>query len=326
MMNSKSGARATGERPRIVVTGAAGFLGARAVRAAEAAGYDVVRVTREAGPGTLAMAELLADPTKLDGAELVAHTAAIRYRYGTDASAYRRSNVDLVEALARASAGRVARFVNVSSVGVYGFPFDLPVSERHRYAPQTFYSETKVEAERLTCKLCPSIGLRYTILRPTILYGAGDRHGMLDKLAAMVRSRRYLLVGHGANTLHHTHVDDVARAVLELGRAEAARDEHFIVAGPETVTLARLGELVARQLDRRIPPIRVPLWGARAVATCFDIAAYRGIAYREREPPINHAKLDVMTRDIAFDITKAREAGFVPRIHYEQGIRSALSG
>jgi nucleoside-diphosphate-sugar epimerase len=326
MMHSPRNGRANGERPRIVVTGAAGFLGSRLVLAAEAAGYDVLRVTREAGPGSVSMAALLASPAQLDGAELVVHTAAIRHRHGTDPSAYRGSNVDLVEALARASAGRVARFVDVSSVGVYGFPFDLPVTERHRYAPRTLYSETKVEAERLIGKLCPTLGLRYTILRPTIFYGPGDRHGMLDKLVAMVRARRYLLVGHGDNTLHHTHVDDVARAVLELGCAEAARDEHFIVAGPETVTLARLGELVARELGRRIPPVRVPLWFARSIATCIDIAAYRGVAFREREPPINHEKLDVMTRDIAFDVAKARAAGFVPRIDYEEGIRSTLRG
>lgn len=308
------------------MTGAAGFLGGRIVLAAEAVGFEVIRVTREAGPGSLAMGEVLASPDRLAGAELLVHTAAIRHRHGTDPSAYRASNVDLVEALVRAAAGRVGRFVDVSSVGVYGFPDELPIRERHPYAPKTLYSVTKVEAERLVRRLCPDVGLPYTILRPTILYGQGDRHGMLDKLAHMIRARRYLLVGRGDNTLHHTHVDDMARAVLELGRAEAARDEHFIVAGPETITLARLGELVAAATHRRVPPVHVPLGLARAVATVVDVAAWRGLAFREREPPINHEKLDVMTRSIAFDASKARAAGFVARIRYDEGIRSTIAG
>lgn len=311
----------------MVVTGAAGFLGGRVVRAAEAHGFEVVRVTRDGAAGTLAMAELLASPDRLRGAELLVHTAAIRHRYGTDPSAYRATNVDLVEALVRAAAGRVGRFVDVSSVGVYGFPEarDLPITERHPYAPKTLYSVTKVESERLVRRLAPQVGLATTILRPTILYGPGDRHGMLDKLVAMIRARRYLLVGHGDNTLHHTHVDDMARAVLELGRAEAAKGEHFIVCGPETITLRALGELVARVVGRRVPPGHVPAWLARGVATCVDVAAWRGLAFRDREPPINHEKLDVMTRSIAFDGAKATAAGFTARIRYEEGIRSTLA-
>lgn len=148
---------------------------------------------------------------------------------------------------------------------------------------------------------------------------------MLDKLVAMIRARRYLLVGHGDNTLHHTHVDDMARAVLELGRAEAAKGEHFIVCGPETITLRALGELVARVVGRRVPPGHVPAWLARGVATCVDVAAWRGLAFRDREPPINHEKLDVMTRSIAFDGAKATAAGFTARIRYEEGIRSTLA-
>src|SRR5262249_44340318 len=113
---------------------------------------------------------------------------------------------------------------------------------------------------------------------------------------------------------------------LASTRAEA-KDDHFILAGPETVTLARLSELVAAAVGRPLPKTRVPAALARAVATVVDVAAYRGIAFASREPPVNHEKLDVMTLPICFDNTKARAVlGFSPRVGYEEGVRRTLRG
>ena len=314
---------------RLVVTGAAGFIGGHLLRTALEQGASVLGVVRAADgiPDRASMADVLADPQLLDGTDVLIHAAAIRHRHGADPRAYRASNVDLVDALVRAAAGRVGRFVLVSSVGVYGFPrfpAALPITEASPFAPRTLYSETKIEAEGLVACLAPSLGLRYTIVRPTIVYGPGDTNGMLDKLAAMLRARRYRLVGPGDNTLHHTYVDDVVRGVFTLAESEAAVNDHFIVAGPETITLRRLGELVARAVGVEVPRVRIPLLLARLAASCIDLGTSRKLAFTTREPPINNEKLDVMTLPIAFDGSKARAAGFAPRIGYEEGIARTL--
>jgi nucleoside-diphosphate-sugar epimerase len=312
---------------RVVVTGAAGFLGQHLVARSRTIGAATTSVVREANGArndSVSIASVLADPASLEGTDVLVHTAAIRHRHGTSAAAYRASNVDLVETLVRACAGRVGRFVHVSSVGVYGFPKDLPITEATPFAPRTLYSQTKIEAEKLVARLAKSLGLDFTIVRPTIIYGPGDRNGMLDKLAAGLRARRYLVVGDGQNVLHHTHVDDVVSGIFTLAASDRARNEDFIVAGPETITLQRLSELVARTIGARVPPVRVPLAFARAVATVVDLAAYRGSALAAKEPPINNEKLDVMTVPIAFDPAKARAAGFVPKVRYEEGVARTL--
>lgn len=311
---------------RVVVTGAAGFLGGHLVRHAERIGASALGVVREAGGARdrASMSAVLADPRLLDGADVLVHAAAIRHRHGKDPLSYRTSNVDLVEGLVRAAAGRVGRFVLVSSVGVYGFPRKLPIDETTPFEPRTLYGETKIEAEKIVTTIAPALGLAYTIVRPTIIYGPGDTNGMLDKLAAMLRARRYMLVGKGDNTLHHTYVDDVVRGIFALAVSEAAKDEHFIVAGPETTTLRRLGELAAAAVGVSVPRVHVPLGLARAVASCVDVATARRLAFREREPPINNEKLDVMTVPICFDTAKARAAGFVAEIGYEEGIARTL--
>jgi nucleoside-diphosphate-sugar epimerase len=306
---------------RVAVTGASGFVGKHLVDGLRARGLDVVALDR----GGVAAA--LERPGALEGAAALLHAAAVRHRHGVGAAEYRASNVELVERLLRASAGRVRRFVYVSSVGVYGFPSRLPITEEHPYAPVTLYSVTKVEAEKLVTRLGDELGVETTIVRPTIVYGAGDTNGMLDKTARMIAAGRYRVVGTGGNTLHHTYVDDVVEGMALAATHPAAAGEDFILCGPETITLARFSELVARAVGRRLPRVHVPLDLARAVATVVDVAAYRGIAFTEREPPINHEKLDVMTRSIAFSSGKAEHLlGFRAKVGYEEGIPLALKG
>ncbi len=284
-------------------------------------GWDTVAVVREPKrAGEVAASRLT--PEDLDGVDLFIHSAAVRHRYGASVSAYRNSNYELPIALAKMATGRVGRFVFVSSVGVYGFPQNLPITERHPYAPVTLYSQTKVDAEIALRKLP---GLPLTIIRPTIIYGPGDTNGMLDKLAAMLRARRYLLVGNGQNVLHHTYIDDVVDGTFGLATDARGLGEDFIVAGPETITLARLSELVAARVGAKVPRIHVPMPFARAVAAAVDLAAYRGIAWETKEPPINGEKLDIMGAPVSFDPGKARAAGYVPKVGYEEGIARTIA-
>ena len=273
------------------------------------------------------MATVLAEPGLLAGHDVLIHSAAVRHRHGVGAAEYRASNVDLVASLLEACSGRVKRFVLVSSVGVYGFPRALPISETHPFAPRTLYSVTKVEAELLLRRRAPEVGVELVIVRPTIIYGKGDRNGMLDKMATMIRAGRYRIVGDGRNTLHHTHVSDTVRGVLTAATSPEAAGEDFILAGPETITLGALSQLVAEAVGKPLPEITVPLGFARAVATVFDVLSYRGIVFGEREPPINSEKMDVMACAIAFDASKAKRVlGWCGTVSYAAGIARTLEG
>lgn len=318
--------------PRAVaITGAAGFLGAHTVDGFRGRGVVVLPLVRAASPadpaGARVVAEVLERPDMLAGIDVVIHAAAVRHRYGVGTSDYRASNVELALQMMRAAAAAsVRRFVLVSSVGVYGFPAALPIDESFPYAPRTLYSATKVEAETRARSLAAELGLSLVIARPTIVYGPGDRNGMMDKMAAMIRAGTYRVVGSGRNVLHHTHIDDIVLGLwLAATRPEAASDD-FIFAGPETTTLGELSALVARAVGRRLGAIHVPLRFARAVARVVDAAAKHNVAFTTREPPINDEKLDVMTLPVAFDVAKARRLlGYAPRVGYEEGVRRTFA-
>lgn len=313
---------------RIAVTGAAGFLGKHLVATARARGHEVLPLVRDVDPrapeGAVSVADLVSAPSAYRGLDALVHAAAIRHRHGIGPEGYRVANVELVSTLLGAIE-RTTRFVHVSSVGVYGFPRELPIDERTPMRPVTTYSQSKLEAEALVRRLAEEAAIPWTIVRPTIVYGPGDHNGMLDKMVRMIRARRYLVVGDGKNSLHHTHVDDMVDGILLAAEHPRAVGDDFIFAGPETITLGRLSALVAEALGVSLFPVHVPLRAARLVASAVDFAGGRG--WIRGEPPINHEKLDVMTRSVAFDPAKAmRTLGFVPKVRYAEGIRRTLRG
>jgi nucleoside-diphosphate-sugar epimerase len=318
------------------ITGAAGFLGRHLVRGFEARGARVLPIVRtldDAGAGFVPRGarplELVWSETSLlEGVDVVVHAAGLRDRYGVDGATYRAANVELTERTMRAAAkAGVRRFVLVSCVSVYGFPPRLPVNEEYPYAPRTMQAATKVESEMRAKRAAHELGLDLVIARPSIIYGPGDRHGMVIKMAALMRARAYRIVGDGENLLHLAHIDDIVEGVwLTAERPEAERHD-FILAGPETVTLTELSAIIAHTVGAPLSRSRVPVGLARAVATVVDVAAYRGLAFVGREPPVNHEKLDVLTLPVSFDTSKAyRRLGFSPRVGYDEGIMRTLRG
>ena len=277
--------------------------------------------------GARVLEEACADPSGLAGVDVFVHAAGVR-SHGADASASRSSNVDGVErAMRSCAAAGVRRFVFVSCVDVYGFPARLPVAPGDPFAPRTVYAGMRVEAEMGARRAARELPLELTIVRPAIVYGPGDRHGMLSKMAAMIRASTYRVVGPGDNVLHHAHIDDVVEGIWLAATRREAAGEHFILAGPETITLADLSALMARAMGRQLPRSHVPVAVARAVATAVDAAEQFGVAFTKREPPIDHEKLDAMTLSVRYDIGKAqRLLGFAPSVRYEEGVMRTWRG
>jgi nucleoside-diphosphate-sugar epimerase len=311
------------------IVGAGGFLGAHLVRGFEARGMralPLVRTLEERSPaGASLFADAVARPALLAGIGALIYAAACD---GADAGVRRTGDLELVEQAMRLAADAgVRRFVLVSCVSVYGYPSRRPVTEEHPYAPRTASAATKVEAEMRARRAARELALELVIARPTTVYGPGDRRGPIDAMATMIRAGTYRIVGSGDNVLHHTHVDDVVEGLWLAATHPDAASDHFILAGPETTTLASLSQLVARAVGRGLPARRVPPVLARALATVVDVAANRGLAFTSREPPLVHAKLDGLTLPLHFDAAKARRRlGFTPRVSYEEGVMRTLKG
>lgn len=154
---------------RFFVTGAGGFLGARLVRTLERRGNEVVAASRAAG------FDLLRDELPIERGDHVFHLAGST---GVPASWDDPVGFHLVNAHGTVrvlDACRRAR-ASLTYVGAYtyGFPKDLPISERHPLDPNNPYAFSKWMGEEACRWFSSTYSLPVTAIRLFNVYGAGQ--------------------------------------------------------------------------------------------------------------------------------------------------------
>lgn len=228
---------------KVLVTGAAGFIGSHVAEALLARGDSVtgvdcfldyyprpVKERNLAGPrdhasfsfveADLATADL--EPL-VDGCDAVIHLAAqagVRASWGQDFRIYVDSNIHATQRLLEAcSRPNPPRFVYSSSSSVYGDAPDLPTVETTLPRPISPYGVSKLAAEHL-CRLytqasgVPTISLRYFTV-----YGPRQRPDMAFHrfLRAQIQGEELQLYDDGEQTRDFTFVGDaVAANVLSI--------------------------------------------------------------------------------------------------------------
>lgn len=257
------------DRPRrCVVTGAAGFIGARLSERLLDEGWHVVGVdgftdtydpsekldraavlARRDGFDLAAghLADMTLEPL-LEGAEIVFHLAGragVRPSFDLEPR-YVVDNVTSATALVNAcNAAGVRRIVYASSSSVYGNA-ETPFREDGPTGPISPYGRTKLEAEQI-CLGAVERGTEATALRYFTVYGPGQRPDMGIRIfaEAALERRPIRLFGDGSQMRDFTYVDDIVDATI---RAAVAPVSGMVVnvGGGSSVTLTETLEMLER--------------------------------------------------------------------------------
>lgn len=145
-----------------------------------------------------------------------------------------------------------------------------------------------------------------TVLRPTLIYGAGRDHN-LTRIASLAARTGFFLLPRGATGLRQpVHVDDLAVAAVAAVEAVATRERGYDLPGGETLAYR---EMVARTLAAlpsgpRLVELSDPLFR-------LAMAAARVAGHLQGMPAGAVAR---MREDLVFDATPAaRDFGYAPR-------------
>ncbi len=318
---------------RALVTGATGFTGGHLARTLAAAGVSVRALVRDPNravelkaSGIEPVAGDLRDSAALavaaSGVDVVYHVAAVYRQAGISRDTYRAINATAVGSIVEAAArGGARRVVHCSTVGVHGDVEHPPANEDAPLRPGDIYQVTKLEGEDIAREAGRTFGTEVVIVRPSGIYGPGDRR--LLKLFRGVVRRRLPMLGSGEIYYHLTYIDDLVEGFRLAGEHRAAANRTYILAGPEVTTLNKVVELIAEVAGVKPPRLHLPVWpfwiaGALCEAVCVPF----GI-----EPPIYRRRVDFYTKSRAFDISRARhELGYAPRVSLREGVTRTLEG
>jgi nucleoside-diphosphate-sugar epimerase len=275
---------------RVLVTGAAGFLGRRVVTALRARGYPVrALVRRPAGavfpePVEIITADLATSADlgpAVAGIDAVLHLAT---PMRGDAESILRDAVlgtrRLLDAVERSSA---KRFVLASSLSVYDFEaaggvLDEGSALERRPDARDAYTAAKLRQEELCRESCARSGIALTVLRPAYVWGTGREFP--PTLGLEIGPLRVLVAP--SRTLPSIHVENCADAFAEVLRAGDRADGTFdLVDFPEVTARAFLADLL-RTSGRSGVVLPVPYAPSRALVRLVHGLAPRRL--RERLP------------------------------------------
>lgn len=226
---------------RVLITGAAGFIGSHLSQACLARGWQVTAIdclttyyspttkvrnaeTFAAHPGCTYLEQDVLDvdlPSLMGDADIVFHLAAqagVRASWGQSFDVYTQLNVTVLQRLLEAArdSGSLQKFVFASSSSVYGDAEALPTSEESILRPLSPYGATKVLGEHLCYLYHRSFGVPTVSLRFFSVYGPRQRPDMAFNRAidAALGGREFVVYGDGGQTRDFTFVADIVDGTL----------------------------------------------------------------------------------------------------------------
>mgnify|MGYP002640821835 CR=1 FL=1 len=290
---------------RVLVTGAAGFIGAHMVRELLARGHQVVALDDLSGgfrsnvdqratfvEGSILDIELvnrLFDEHRFAYVFHLAAFAAEGLSHFIKRFNYLNNLIGSVNLINASVNYEVRGFVFTSSIAVYGHA-SSPVTEGLPTAPADPYGVAKAAVEQELRITREMFGLRYIIFRPHNVYGEGqniaDRYRNVVGIFMnqILRGKPLSIFGDGTQTRAFSYISDVAPVMADSILRPEAEDQTFNIGAGQPYTINELGQAVSRAMGVPFRPRYLP---ARAEVRHIHASHDKAVALLGYESRVN---------------------------------------
>jgi len=282
---------------KVFVTGATGFTGSR-----------VIPLLHNNGFGVRCLYRASSDRSPLDG-------LGVEWALG---------DVSNSESLTSAMQGTDI-LVNIASLG-FGHAESIIRAAKEAGIQRAIFISTTAIFTQLNVKsrqirmaaeqAVETSGLKYTILRPTMIYGSPRDRNMWRLIRFMRLSPIVPIFGDGKYLQQPIYVEDVASAVLASLKTEASVNKSYNIAGKHALTYNEVVDTIAKAMNKRVWKIHVP---SKPVVSLLSLFEKIHIPF-----PIKAEQVLRLNENKDFSYEEAgRDFGFSPR-SFEEGIRLEL--
>lgn len=293
----------------ILVTGAGGFVGSYLLKRLSAAGHPVRALVRSrsdferirsasVAACRLELTDAISLHAALEGVEQVVHLAGTFRELG-------RGTFDVVHQNGTRRLLEAAKGANVKHV-IYISTLGAAPDRIYPYVRSKWLAEGEVRGS----------GLPFTILRPSLLFGEGDR--FLTPLTRLLRKSPYAFIpAYERLRCQPLWVGDLVTCLMRTVESRVGKGEVIPLAGPEQITYEAVIDLLQKRLESNRPKLRLPV----SLAASLTLLLERML----RVPPLTSGILDIWRLGAITDRHAVRKVyGFTP-MPLSEGVRYLLS-
>lgn len=189
-------------------------------------------------------------------------------------------------------------WLHVSSVGVYGAIRQGIIVEDSPFAPVGRYEVTKAQGDLLVKQFCTDNKIKYTIIRPSNVFGVGMPNQSLAQLISMIRKKLFFYIGTNTNDviMNYVPVEDVANLITLCINDAQAINQEFIIS--DHILLSDFVHIICKELSiknsfRKIPESLVRLFAVIAMVI--------------PKIPLTQARIDALTMRVRYSTERANK-------------------
>lgn len=323
--------------PKVLITGATGFLGGHVARKLHQLGYAVTATGRNKEKGAkleqegipFVRCDLSDTETVIQmcaGQNIVIHCGALSSTWGKYDAFYNSNVIGTKNILQGCRKYNVERLVYVSTPSLYVDFTDrchvketdpLPVKAASAYAYTKRLAEQEVDRAF-------AAGLATITIRPRAIFGPEDQ-AIVPRLLAANRQGRIPFIDGGQALIDLTYIDNAVAAILACVHSpEETFGRKYNITNGQPLPFIDLVQQLFTQLGEPLRGKPISYRTAYTVASMLEWIYF--FKRSKREPPLTRNTVAMLGKSLTLDITAAKkELKYSPKISINEGIAAYVN-